>query len=75
MGIYVNPGNSGFRKMIDGNKYVDKTGMISYINSVLNTIDDEICFTRPRRFGKPVPRICCVPITPADVIPENSLRI
>ena len=26
--------------------------MISYINSVLNTIDDEICFTRPRRFGK-----------------------
>ena len=32
--------------------YVDKTGLIEYTNSVLDTTDAYICNSRPRRFGK-----------------------
>ncbi|MCD8038662.1 MAG: AAA family ATPase, partial [Lachnospiraceae bacterium] len=52
MGIYLNPGNDGFKAIRKGT-YVDKTGLIDYING---TIDDAscrmTCFSRPRRFGK-----------------------
>ncbi len=51
MGIYLNPGNDGFQQVRNG-KYVDKTGLIGYINSVLNTNDKLTCISRPRRFGK-----------------------
>lgn len=36
MGIYINKGNSAFAKYVNG-EYIDKTGMIGYINSTLNT--------------------------------------
>ena len=52
MGIYVNPGNAGFAESIHDEYYVDKTGLIGHMNAVLNTRRKEICFTRPRRFGK-----------------------
>ncbi len=52
MGTHVNPNNRGFRKALKAGNYVDKTGLISYINSVLSTEDFETCFTRPRMFGK-----------------------
>ncbi len=32
--------------------YVDKTGLIEYTNSVLDTTNAYICNSRPRRFGK-----------------------
>ena len=32
--------------------YVDKTGLLEYTNSVLNTTEAYICNSRPRRFGK-----------------------
>lgn len=51
MGKYLNVGNSGFEAVIKG-QYVDKTGMISHINSTLGTKDKLICMSRPRRFGK-----------------------
>lgn len=37
MGNYLNPGNEKFRRMIQSEIYVDKTGMIKYTNSVLDT--------------------------------------
>ncbi len=52
MGIYVNPNNRKFCKVLKAGNYVDKTGLISYINSVLGTKDCETVFTRPRRFSK-----------------------
>jgi len=52
MGIYLNPGNEGFRKAIRSKIYVDKTGLIKYINEYLNTEQQYICISRPRRFGK-----------------------
>ena len=32
MGIYLNPGNRMFQMMIDSPFYVDKTGLISFMN-------------------------------------------
>jgi hypothetical protein len=52
MGIYLNPGNGNFRQAINSEIYVDKTGLISYINSVVNTKQKYVCVSRPRRFGK-----------------------
>ncbi|MCR5517615.1 MAG: ATP-binding protein [Lachnospiraceae bacterium] len=51
MGTYLNPGNSGFGRIVSG-KYIDKTCMIDVINAEINTPDSLICVSRPRRFGK-----------------------
>lgn len=51
MGLYLNVGNAGFTSIRKG-IYVDKTGMISFINRTLGTKDKLTCVSRPRRFGK-----------------------
>ncbi|MCD7763628.1 MAG: AAA family ATPase [Lachnospiraceae bacterium] len=51
MGIYLNPGNRGFQTILNGT-YVDKTGLIDFINRTINTPQKLTCFSRPRRFGK-----------------------
>ena len=51
MGIYLNPGNSGFTEML-ASDYVDKTELISLINSTIGTKKKLTCISRPRRFGK-----------------------
>lgn len=51
MGIYINPGNSGFAAIING-EYIDKTGLISLINQNMGKAKNLICISRPRRFGK-----------------------
>ncbi|NBK00386.1 AAA family ATPase, partial [bacterium 1xD8-48] len=52
MGIYLNPGNKNFWKAIRSEIYVDKTELIGYTNRYLNTREQFICVSRPRRFGK-----------------------
>lgn len=52
MGIYLNPGNRGFWKAIRSEIYVDKTGLITLTNKYLNTQQQYLCVSRPRRFGK-----------------------
>ena len=52
MGFYINPGNDSFRKVMNSKIYVDKTELISYTNSVLDTEQMYLCISRPRRFGK-----------------------
>ena len=52
MGIYLNPNEDGFRESVDSQIYVDKTGLLTYTNSVLATRQKFICISRPRRFGK-----------------------
>lgn len=54
MGLFVNPDNSAFRAALNARIYVDKTGLINYTNSVLESTDAFICNSRPRRFGKSV---------------------
>ncbi len=51
MGTYINKGNEGFRRALNGD-YVDKTGMIAEINKTLDTERAFTCVTRCRRFGK-----------------------
>lgn len=51
MGRYLNVGNDGFRAIRKG-RYVDKTGLISFINETLGTADKLTCVSRARRFGK-----------------------
>ncbi|MCD8365895.1 MAG: ATP-binding protein [Clostridiales bacterium] len=51
MGICLNPGNRGFRTILNG-IYVDKTGLIDFINRTINTPQKLTSFSRPRRFGK-----------------------
>lgn len=52
MGIYLNPQNDKFKKALNSSIYVDKTGLITYTNKVLHTENQNICISRPRRFGK-----------------------
>lgn len=52
MGSYLNPGNEKFRRMIQSEIYIDKTGLIKYTNSVIDTAQNYVCVSRPRRFGK-----------------------
>lgn len=52
MGIYLNPDNIDFQKALNSEIYVDKTELIKYTNKVLNTEQQFICVSRPRRFGK-----------------------
>lgn len=51
MGTYLNPGNSGFVRILKS-EYVDKTGLISLLNQTIDTTKNLTCVSRPRRFGK-----------------------
>lgn len=52
MGVYLNPGNGRFKRSCNSEIYVDKTGLISLTNKVLDTEQNAVCISRPRRFGK-----------------------
>ncbi|MBR6221840.1 MAG: AAA family ATPase [Lachnospiraceae bacterium] len=54
MATYLNPGSAKFEKTLNSEIYVDKTEMISYLNSVVNTEQCYVCVSRPRRFGKSI---------------------
>ncbi len=51
MGIYLNPGCEGFEE-IRRDIYVDKSGLISFMNSLIGKPKPLVSFSRPRRFGK-----------------------
>ena len=51
MGTYINIGNAGFQSARNG-EYVDKSGLISMVNSTLYTKRRFSCVSRCRRFGK-----------------------
>ena len=52
MGIYVNPGNSKFRRALRSEIYVDKSLMIAELNKLYDTLKMFVCMSRARRFGK-----------------------
>lgn len=54
MGIYLNPNNENFRRTLSAPVYVDKTMMISVTNRFIDTGNNYICMSRPRRFGKTI---------------------
>ena len=52
MGGFFNPSNDGFKQALRSQIYVDKTGMIGFTNSILDTKQKFIAVSRARRFGK-----------------------
>ncbi len=53
MGAYINIGNAGFQR-VRNSEYVDKSELISIVNSTLFTERSFSCVSRSRRFGKSV---------------------
>ena len=52
MGLYLNPGNTAFRISLNDDIYVDKSGLIGFVNRRIDKRKRFICVSRPRRFGK-----------------------
>ena len=52
MGQYFNPDNTSFKRALNSQIYVDKSGMIGFTNNVLNTEQSFVAVSRARRFGK-----------------------
>ena len=52
MGIYFNPGNGSFLRARNSQIFVDKTGLIEYLNKRLCTEENCIAVSHARRFGK-----------------------
>ena len=52
LGAYLNPGNQNYQMAVNSEIFVDKTELIGYLNSVINTHQRFVSVTRPRRFGK-----------------------
>ena len=54
MGIYVNPDHASFKKAVESQIYIDKSGLIPILNGLLGTEQCYVCVSRARRFGKSV---------------------
>lgn len=54
MGRFVNPNNSAFQRALNSEIYVDKSGLLEFTNSIINTEQSMVCHSRPRRFGKSI---------------------
>ena len=54
MGTYLNPGSQSYQMTVNSRIYVDKTEMIQYLNSIINTQQRFVSVSRPRRFGKSI---------------------
>ena len=52
MGIYFNPDNGSFLRARNSQIYIDKTGLIEYLNKRLCTEENCIAVSHARRFGK-----------------------
>ena len=54
MGMYLDPGYDSFKRAIDSDIYIDKTGLISVLNKKIGTERCYFAVSRARRFGKSV---------------------
>ena len=52
MGIYFNPSNESFTCDKNSEIYIDKTGLLEYLNHVICTNGKCIAVSHARRFGK-----------------------
>lgn len=52
MGQFLNPSSDTYARALRSEIYVDKTGMLSILNKRMETMQNRICSSRPRRFGK-----------------------
>ena len=52
MGVYFNPKNKSYTRAKNSQVYIDKTGLIAYLNQRLSTEENCIALSHARRFGK-----------------------
>jgi hypothetical protein len=52
MGTYLNPSSDRFKRSLNSKIYIDKSGLIEYLKSIVDTEQQYVCVSRPRRFGK-----------------------
>lgn len=52
MGNYLNPGNTALEISVNDDIYIDKSGIISFVNQRIGKRKRFLCVSRPRRFGK-----------------------
>ena len=52
MGVYFNPSNESFTQARNSQIFVDKTGLIEYLNKRISTEEKCIALSHARRFGK-----------------------
>ena len=52
MGVYFNPSNESFKRARNSQIFVDKTGLIEYLNKRISTEEKCIALSHARRFGK-----------------------
>lgn len=52
MGVYFNPNNESFTRDKNSKIYVDKTGLLEYLNGILGTNSNCLAVSHARRFGK-----------------------
>ncbi|SKC02702.1 Predicted AAA-ATPase [Lachnospiraceae bacterium] len=52
MGTYLNPGKTSFEEAVNSEIFIDKTEIISFLNTVVRTKQKYVSVSRPRRFGK-----------------------
>lgn len=52
MGLYLDPGNEAFARIVANDIYVDKSGLIAYTNFRIGKARPYVASSRPRRFGK-----------------------
>ena len=52
MGIYVNPNNTIFSKYVKAKPFVDKSCLLNVLNDCIDNMQNHVCVSRPRRFGK-----------------------
>lgn len=54
VGRFLNSKVNAFQDVLNSRIYIDKTGLLEYTNSVIDTTSKFICNSRPRRFGKSI---------------------
>ena len=75
MGIYFNPNNKSFSRDRNYKIYIDKTGLLEYLNEALGTPKNCIAVSHARRFGKSHAAEWLMHIIVLVVILQSFLRI
>ena len=52
MGVYFNPGNESFRRARNSSIFIDKSGLLDFLNKRIDTENNCIAVSHARRFGK-----------------------
>ena len=52
MGVYFNPRNESYQRAKNSRIFIDKTGLLEYLNQRLSTEENCIALSHARRFGK-----------------------